>query len=103
SSASFDPRALKLAWTSPPNYSTPMIVGDSVIATRNGQGVGSMPTEVTSFRLSDGAINWSYSNFFTFPSQAGYGAGMVAIAAPLTSNFNDVRLYVLDATTGALK
>lgn len=102
SSASFDPGMLHLSWTAPIGYSSPLIVGDNVIATKNGQGSGGTTT-ISSFKLSDGSVNWNYTNSFVFPSQAGYGNGFVAISATSQSNFSDDRLYVLDAETGALK
>src|SRR5262249_1489573 len=46
SAASIDPGTLNLAWRAPQGYSIPIIVGGSVIAMRNQQGVGSDMTSV---------------------------------------------------------
>jgi hypothetical protein len=101
SGASFNPQDLHFAWKAPQGYATPLIVGDYVIATKNGFGTGNLTT-ITSFRISDGAVNWSYSNNWSFPSQAGYGNGFVAVAAQSKTDSSDIRLYALDAANGAL-
>jgi hypothetical protein len=92
-----DPLALVLDWSAPIGYATPLIVGNTVIGTHNGQGTGTSTT-VSSFNLSTGAINWSYKGTYTFPSQAAYGNGLVALTGGLQGN-----LTVLNASTGALK
>jgi hypothetical protein len=99
SSATLNPAALHYAWTAPSGYSIPLIIGDNVIATRrNGS-----PTVVTSFKLSDGSVNWSYDGNGIFGSPAGYGYGLIAVAAESRTNSNDRRVDVLDASTGTLK
>ena len=99
SSAFVNPQALSLAWTapsSPTGYSTPVIVGNSIYAMQNQQGIGQSQTKVSSFDLATGAINWSYTGNFVFPSQPGVGGGLVTFVASQL-------LYVLDAITGALR
>jgi outer membrane protein assembly factor BamB len=104
SSAEVSPKALSLAWTapSPPpsttGYSTPVIVGNTIYATQ--LGINGSQTTVSSFDLSTGAINWSYTGNFKVPSQAGVGGGFVTFVGPTSS---DSSLYVLDATTGMLR
>jgi hypothetical protein len=104
SSAVVDPQALSLAWTAPSlptGYSTPVIVGNMIYAMQNQQGVGGGPqTTVSSFDLSTGAINWSFSGDFVFPSQPGVGGGFVTFVG---STLSTSSLYVLDATTGTLR
>jgi hypothetical protein len=101
STASPDPASLALRWRAPIGYSTPLIVGQNVIATHNGQGTNT-PTTVTSFQLNTGTVNWSYSDTYTFPSQAAVGNGLVAITdgGPGTNPYS---LVVLDAQTGTFK
>jgi outer membrane protein assembly factor BamB len=102
SSAIIDPQALSLAWTAPSlptGYSTPVIVGNTIYAMQNQQGVGQSQTTISSFTLSTGAINWSYSGDFVFPSQPGVGGGFVTFVGSTTASSS---LYVLNATTGAL-
>ena len=99
SSALINPQTLSLAWTapsSPTGYSTPVIVGNSIYAMQNQQGIGQSQTKVSSFDLATGAINWSYTGNFVFPSQPGVGGGLVTFVASQL-------LYVLDAITGALR
>jgi len=97
SSALVTPQALSLAWTAPSStfgYSTPVIVGNTIYATQPGLS-GSL-TKVSSFNLSTGAINWSYTGEFVYPSQAGVGGGSVTFVGSTSSNSS---LYVLDAIT----
>src|SRR5437660_11402289 len=64
SSALVTPQALSLAWaapSSPTGYSTPVIVGNSIYAMQNQQGIGNSQTTISSFDLATGAINWSYT------------------------------------------
>lgn len=102
SSASFDPADLVLSWTAPRGYATPLIVGDNVISMKNQQGVGSSTTEVSSFRLADGTVNWTYQGKFVFPSQPAYADGLVVFAAEEQASRDD-NLFVLNAGTGELK
>jgi hypothetical protein len=67
---------------------------------QNQQGIGNSQTTVSSFDLATGAINWSYTGNFVFPSQPGVGGGFVAfVGSSLSSSW----LYVLDALTGSLR
>src|SRR6266404_7839621 len=103
STAFVNPQALSLAWTapsSPTGYSTPVIVGNNIYAMQNQGGFGELHTTVSSFDLSTGAINWSYSGNFVFPSQPGVGGGFVTFVG---STISSSSLYVLDAITGALR
>ncbi len=99
SSAIVNPSALTLAWSAPPGYSTPLIVGDSIYGTLNGGGTGQAST-ISSFARSSGAINWSYSGNFVFPSQAAVGGGFVVFHGGVSGNGSG-QLYVLNANTGA--
>jgi hypothetical protein len=101
SSAVVSPQALSLAWTAPSStfgYSTPVIIGNTIYATQPDLS-GSLTT-VSSFDLSIGTINWSYSGDFVYPSQAGVGGGFVAFVGSTASSSS---LYVLDAMTGTLR
>ncbi len=103
SSALVNPQALSLTWTapsSPTGYSTPVIVGNSIYAMQNQQGVGNSQTTISSFDLATGAINWSYTGNFVFPSQPGVGGGFVTFVG---STLSSSSLYVLDAITGTLR
>lgn len=102
SSALVNPQALSLAWSapsSPTGYSTPVIVGNHIYAMQNQQGGGQEQTTVSSFDLPTGAINWSYTGDFVFPSQPGVGGGFVTFVG---STLSSSSLYVLDAITGSL-
>ena len=103
STALVTPQALSLAWSapsSPTGYSTPVIVGNTIYAMQNQQGYSAPPTKVSSFDLSTGAIKWSYTGNFVFPSQPGVGGGFVTFVG---STFSNSSLYVLDAATGRLR
>jgi len=103
SSAVVDPQALSLVWSAPSlptGYSTPVIVGNNIYAMQNQGGYGELQTTVSSFDLSTGAINWSYTGNFVFPSQPGVGGGFVTFVGVTPSGS---RLYVLNATSGALR
>ena len=106
SSAIVNPQALSWAWTAPSfftgGYSTPVIVGNTIYAMQNQQGYsgGGLRTRITSFDLATGAINWTYSGSFVFPSQPGVGGGFVTFVG---TTFTSSSLYVLDAVTGALR
>jgi hypothetical protein len=93
--------ALTFAWAAPTGYSTPLIVGDAVFATKNQGGIGSSSTSITSFALANGAVHWTYTGNFVFPSQAAVGGGFVVFGGGIGSGTN--QLYVLDANTGALR
>jgi hypothetical protein len=67
---------------------------------QNQGGNGNSHTTVSSFNLSTGAINWSYTGDFVFPSQPGVGGGFVTFVGSTLSSFS---LYVLDAVTGTLR
>jgi hypothetical protein len=101
SNALVNPQALSLAWTAPSStfgYSTPVIIGNTIYATQPGLS-GSLTT-VSSFDLSTGAINWSYTGDFVYPSQAGIGGGFVTFVGSTASSSS---LYVLNAITGTLR
>jgi hypothetical protein len=103
SSATVNPQALSVAWTVPSSlteYSTPVIVGNSIYAMQNQQGTPDPPTRVSSFDLSTGVINWSYTGNFLAPSQPGVGGGFVTFVG---STLASSSLYVLDAQTGTLR
>src|SRR5689334_1971054 len=51
------PAALKFAWQAPTGFASPLVVGNSVLATHNGAGTGT-PTIINSFNLNTGAVNW---------------------------------------------
>jgi outer membrane protein assembly factor BamB len=95
---------LTLAWSAPPNYSTPLIVGDTIYSTRNQGGFtgGGHATLISAFDLATGAIKWTYSVDFAFPSQAAVGGGLVVFHTGISGS-EAGQLYVLDAITGALR
>ena len=105
-SASPSPTAMTLEWSAPTGYATPIIEGDSVIATLSGYDNSTDSTTVSSFQLNTGAVNWSY----TIPtaaggspaSQAAYGNGLVAVSTGINGT-DQGDLVVLDAATGYLK
>jgi len=99
--ASPAPDKLTLKWSAPTGYATPLIVGNNVIATHNGQGTGTDST-IRSFNLNTGAVNWSFTGSYTFPSQAAYGNGLVTFTAGIIGADAN-KLIVLDSATGALK
>src|SRR6266446_2786946 len=102
SSAVVNPQALSLAWTapsSPSGYITPVIIGNTIYAIQN-RGVNAVVT-VSSFELSTGVINWSYTGNFSLPSALGVGGGFVTFVGPTT--YPNSSLYVLDALTGMLR
>src|ERR1700726_1449948 len=101
SDALITPSALSLAWSAPTGYSTPLVMGDTVFGTLNGGGTNT-PSVISSFALSNGAINWSYSENFLFPSQAAVGGGFVTFTGT-PHNPSTTSLYVLDAITGTLR
>ena len=90
-----NPSLLFFAWTAPTGYSTPLVLGNTVYATKNGQGTGT-PTTISAFALANGALIWTYSGTFVFPTQAAVGGGFVVFGAASL-------LYVLDAATGTLR
>ena len=99
SGANFDPTSLTKVWSAPSNYATPLVIGNTVYAEANGQGGGGS-TSISSFNLANGAINWTYTNKFTFPSQVAYDNGMLAFIGQ-TSITGPGSLYVLNASTGS--
>jgi hypothetical protein len=101
SSALVDPTLLSLAWQAPTGYATPLIVGDTVYATKNGGGTNN-PTSISSFALTDGSVNWTYTGNFVFPSQAAVGGGFVVFGGEASPS-GPSSLYVLDAGTGSLR
>jgi hypothetical protein len=54
--APVDPSSLALAWTAQDFYVGPLIVGDTLYATR----LDGLSTVVTAFSLNDGQVKWSY-------------------------------------------
>lgn len=98
SSANIDPGSLQLAWQAPAGYSVPLVVGDIVYSLQNGQGTGT-PSQIASFRLGDGAMNWLTSGLYDFPTQLSYANGLLVYSAHDPATFK-TNLYVLDATTG---
>ena len=103
SSVLVDPQSLSLTWTAPTldaGYSTPVIVGNTIYAMQNPGGNANPQTTVSSFDLSTGKINWSYTGHFVWPSPPGVGGGFVTFVGPTYSSSS---LYVLDAATGTLR
>jgi outer membrane protein assembly factor BamB len=100
SESNFDPTGLTKVWSAPVGYSTPLVVGDTVYALKNQQGIGGtgISTNVSSFNLTTGAVNWTYSGNFVFPSQEAYAQGKVAFIGQ--SFGGNSSLYVLDANSG---
>jgi hypothetical protein len=96
-----NPAALSLAWkapSSPNGYSAPVIVGNSIYAIQHSRSFNSQMT-ISSFDLSTGTINWSYTGTFFLASPPGVGGGFVTFVGVT----NSPTLYVLDQVTGALR
>src|SRR5947209_5329483 len=68
SGADFDPTQLTKVWSAPFGYSLPLVVNDTVYSMANQQGT-TATTGVSSFRLSDGTVNWTDHYDLGFPSQ----------------------------------
>ena len=100
SEANFDASTLTKNWSAPQGYAIPLVIGSTVYAMNNQQGVGGpgVTTDVSSFNLSNGSVNWTYSNSFVFPSQPGYADGKLAFIGQTLGSTSS--LYVLDAATG---
>lgn len=98
SNAIVNPAELTLAWSAPEGYATPVIIGDTIYSTSN-QGGGS--TLISAFHLATGAIRWTYSGNFFFPSAAAVAGGLVVFHSGV--GFDPGQLYVLDAITGAFR
>jgi hypothetical protein len=104
SGASFDPRDARLGWSAPRGYATPVVVGQTVVATRNGEygPFQTRPTPaVSAFDLRTGAMKWTYEGVYPI-SQAAAGYGLVVFRGAVPGALPGA-LYVLDAATGALK
>jgi hypothetical protein len=99
STASFDPALLQKAWDAPLGYSTPLVVGNSIYAMKNGAGAGS--TTYTSFNLLTGVPNWNFTHSYAFPSCHTFAEGLILFAAGATGQVQ--KLYVLDAASGTQK
>lgn len=105
SSAQIDVPSLSVAWTAPTGYDSPLIVGNTVYATKGSESIsGTVSLGVSAFDLNTGAIKWTYSGTFDAASRAGVGAGLVVfVGRPLDSNPTGLAsVYVLNATTGAV-
>jgi len=104
STASFEPLDLKKSWQSPNGYADPRIVGESVIATKYVQSGPDHGFAVTSFRLSDGVVNWTHFLPSVFPAAVASADGLVVYTnASPTDPQNGISLYVRDLRTGDLK
>jgi hypothetical protein len=104
STASFNPLDLKKSWLSPDGYADPRIVGQSVIATKYLQSGPDRGFTVTSFRLSDGRVNWTHFLPSLFPASVASADGLVVYTnASPTDPQNGIALYVRDVVTGNLK
>lgn len=101
STISINPLVLRKAWTSPSDYSSPFVVGDTIYATRQAGG-SPTATSVAAFDIRTGAQKWNFSRNLSLPSKAAYGEGFVVIGGQdRDSSFTG--LYVLDSETGVLK
>src|SRR5205814_7786176 len=60
------------------------------------------PTTISSFNLSNGLINWSFSGNLVFPSQAAVGGEFVVFQG-FDNAVGKNLLYVLDASTGLIR
>ncbi|MCB9849633.1 MAG: PQQ-binding-like beta-propeller repeat protein [Phycisphaerales bacterium] len=98
SPVSFNPQDLNYSWSAPDGYSLPLVVGSKVYSMRYGVGE---QTRVASFDLSDGSVNWEYSQSYFSPSAPTYGEGLIVYSAE--NRDSEDGLYVHDAATGALK
>lgn len=103
SDISIDPAQLEMAWSASESFfTTPLVVGDTIYATRSNLGNARNDTIVKAFDLATGDERWTFRENFSSSSQAAYGAGFVVIAgSERASDFEG--LYVLDANSGELK
>ena len=104
STANLDPTALSLAWSAPAGYSLPIVSGNTVFASQTSGGGIYAPNNVTSFALSNGAINWSNSIGSIVPSPPAVGGGFVVYHGVDISTLPPWHeaLYVLNELTGVL-
>ncbi|HET6246417.1 MAG TPA: PQQ-binding-like beta-propeller repeat protein [Tepidisphaeraceae bacterium] len=92
--------SLQPVWQAPTGFASPLIVGNTIYAMQNGQGVPSL-TNIDSFNLANGHVNWNYSGTYAFPSEPAYANGLVAFAGnPIGTTVG--MLNVLNAATGTL-
>jgi hypothetical protein len=97
-----NPLSISKVWSAPQGYGIPLVVGNTVYSMRNQQGIGGDTTSVRSFDLTTGAVNWTYSQQFVFPSEPTFQGGDVVFAAQAAAT-GVSSLYVLNAATGALR
>lgn len=94
SSASLDPKLLRLKWNAPEGFSRPLIIGDTVYAVdfrNSGTGVG----DVAAFDLESGAIKWRVPTAGG-PSALAFRDGRLHFFTAYNATFN-----VISAATGA--
>jgi hypothetical protein len=105
STANVNPPELTLAWSAPEGYAVPLVVGDTIYSTHTQGGfTGSgHVTMISAFHLATGAIKWTYSGEFSFPSMAAVAGGLVVFHSGSGQGYDPGQLYVLDAITGALR
>jgi hypothetical protein len=105
STAVIDAPKLMHSWTAPDGYAMPQIVGDTVYSTKSQGGYSGTgwATYVSAFDLVTGAMKWTYSGSFIFPSQAAVGGDLVVFHNGGLFESDAGELYVLDAPTGALR
>ena len=89
------------AWSAPPGYSAPLVIGDRVFAMRSQFGVGGDETRVAAFELVTGDPLWEISQSLIFPSALAYHEGRLVYVSIDQTTFESL-LFVLDADTGDL-
>lgn len=103
-SAVVNPGQLTYAWSAPTGYSIPLVVGESVFAMRNQQGVGSDTTTIRSFDRATGAVNWTYNaGSLTFPGHPTYSNGSLFFVGSNLFSSPAPTLHAVNATTGTLQ
>jgi PQQ-like domain len=92
-----NPTKLSLAWTAP-EYSSPLIVGDTLYAKR----IYDLSTDVTAFAVADGAVLWTYSGIDVYFGNLAIGGSFAVLEGFDFSGGSSDTLRVLDRQTGQL-
>lgn len=98
SSAAFDPKGLQWMWSKTGGYSTPSVIGNTVIATNPSFN----SVRVTAFDLKTGEQQWTYYRSRKGWGRAAAGEGFVVFTGEDPTS-GDHDLYVLDLSTGQFK
>jgi hypothetical protein len=102
-SFSLDPMTLGAtpAWSAPPGFSVPIVVGERVYAMASQAGHGDDVTLIAAFDLQTGEQIWATNDYMVFPSAPAYHDGRLVYVGIDWSTSAHL-LVVRDAETGAL-